>query len=596
MAALSRSAWSGLSIPRGSTSAHRVIHVRATIRSHISAQRCYASSSRDVGPSTSAKAKAKRSERIAGIEGEWETIIGLEIHAQLKTGRKLFSPASTSYGEVPNTNVNLHDAAFPGTLPVLDLNAVRLSLKTALALRCDINPRSTFDRKHYFYHDIPASYQITQHYNPLARNGRLRISEGDNKSRRTFDVGIKQLQIEQDTAKSQTVGDNVLVDLNRAGTGLMEIVTEPDMRSAEEAGAFVKKLQGLLRRLGSADGDMEKGNLRVDVNVSVNRPGDPFGTRCEIKNINSVRFLQAAIESERKRHIKHYTTLPLTPLLQETRGLNELTLQTFSLRTKEEAMDYRYMPDSNLPAMAIDSQYLDILKSSLPEMPWEIVDRLTSTYGVTKRDVETLIGLDEYHALGVRYYEDVVQGDRAIAKRAMNWTVHELLGQLGKTKLNIPWTPTLVPASLMREIVCAIEDGTMTGTTGKAVLKHILSTSAAATAASTSTVASSSNGHLPKQTQTQKQIQTLETILDGLGLSTGPSSSSSSSNSDASSDPGAELQSFCSQAITNQPKAVDDYKQGNEKVIMRLVGEVMKISKGSADAKKARAVLEELLK
>ncbi|OCF40691.1 glutamyl-tRNA(Gln) amidotransferase subunit B, mitochondrial [Kwoniella heveanensis CBS 569] len=423
MTSLSKSAWSGLLSSQGSTS-YRTARVQAILRSPRLTVRCYVSGASPLGagPSSPSSVKGKAVESKEGTsDDEWETIIGLEIHAQLKTGWKLFSPASTSYGEVPNTNVNLHDAAFPGTLPVLDLNAVRLSIMTALALQCEINPRSTFDRKHYFYHDIPASYQITQHYNPLARQGRLRILEGDNKSRRTFDVGIKQLQIEQDTAKSQTVGDNVLVDLNRAGTGLMEIVTEPDMRSAEEAGAFVKKLQGLLRRVGSADGDMEKGNLRVDVNVSVNRPGEPFGTRCEIKNINSVRFLQAAIESERKRHIKHYTTSPSTPLLQETRGLNELTLQTFSLRTKEEAMDYRYMPDSNLPAMAIDHQYLGKLLDNLPEMPWETVDRLTSRYGVTKRDVETLIGLDEYHAQGVRYYEDVVRGDQAIAKRAMNW-------------------------------------------------------------------------------------------------------------------------------------------------------------------------------
>ncbi|WVR09360.1 glutamyl-tRNA(Gln) amidotransferase subunit B, mitochondrial [Kwoniella sp. DSM 27419] len=484
-------------------------------------------------------------------QGEgWDTIIGLEIHAQLKTGRKLFSAASTSYGDVPNTNVDLHDAAFPGTLPVM-----RLSILTALALGCRINPRSTFDRKHYFYHDIPASYQITQHYNALARNGKMRISEGDNGSRRTFDVGIQQLQIEQDTAKSQTVGENTLVDLNRAGTGLMEIVTDPDMRSAEEAGAFVRKLQGLLRRVGSADGDMEKGNLRVDVNVSVHRPGTPFGTRCEIKNINSVRFLQAAIESERRRHIAHYTSAPDVPIKQETRGLNELTLETFSLRSKEEATDYRYMPDCNLPAVVIDPAYLARLEHTLPEMPWRAVERLTATLGVTKRDVETLIGLDEYHAEGLAYFEEVVRGDKAIAKRAMNWIVHELVGQLGK--LNTPWTPALVPAALMRELVLAVENGQVTGTNGKAILKHLLSAGPTGT-------------------------PTLTGVLDTLGLGTAATP--------------LDLTTLAQQAITNQPKSVADYKKGNEKVIMRLVGEVMKLSLGQADARKAKEVLRALLK
>ncbi|KAK8854557.1 glutamyl-tRNA(Gln) amidotransferase subunit B, mitochondrial [Kwoniella newhampshirensis] len=510
------------------------------------------------------KGKGKATTTAAAEDGEWETVIGLEIHAQLKTGRKLFSPASTSYGDVPNTNVNLHDAAFPGTLPQLDLNAVRLSLMTALALNCTINPRSTFDRKHYFYHDIPASYQITQHYNPLARNGRIQIDKGDNGSSRIFEVGIHQLQIEQDTAKSQTVGSSVLVDLNRAGTGLMEIVTEPDIRSAEEAGAFVKKLQGLLRRVGSADGDMEKGNLRVDVNVSVHKRGSPFGTRCEIKNINSVRFLQAAIESERRRHIEHYLNTD-TPLAQETRGLNELTLQTFPLRSKEEATDYRYMPDSNLPAMVIDPAYLTKLRDQLPEMPWQSVERLMTEYGVTKRDVETLLGLDEYEARGVKYFEDVVGGNRSVAKRAMNWIVHETLGQLGK--LNKSWSPTIIPPALMRELVASIENGAITGTTGKSIVKHLLS--------------------LPSSVDPTTELDSVLSRL-GIHISLDPS---------ASDDDGGEgLSEMCLKAMGNQPKAVIDYKKGNEKVVMRLVGEVMKISGGRADARKAKTVLEELLK
>ncbi|KAL0247409.1 glutamyl-tRNA(Gln) amidotransferase subunit B, mitochondrial [Cryptococcus tetragattii IND107] len=492
-----------------------------------------------------------------GDEG-YQTVIGLEIHAQIKTGRKLFSKASTSYGHVPNTNVDVHDAAFPGTLPVLDLNAIRLSIMTALALNCHINPRSTFDRKHYFYHDIPASYQITQHYNPLARNGHLEIRAGDNGSNRTFDIGIKQLQVEQDTAKSQTVGDAVLVDLNRAGTGLMEIVTEPDMRSPEEAGAFVKKLQGLLRRVGSADGDMEKGNLRVDVNVSVHKPGMPFGKRCEIKNVNSVRFLQAAIESERRRHIAHYSTSPSEPLVQETRGFNELTLQTYSLRSKEEAADYRYMPDHNLPAIVIDDEYLDTLRKKLPEMPWQSVERLLEAYGVTKRDAETLLGLDEYGAQGMTYFEEVVKQDKKIAKKAINWIAHELLGQLGKA--NRPWTTTIIPAPLMRELVVAVENREITGTTGKAIIKHLVS--------------------LPESASFPSSFADL---LAKLGLTPSPASVE-------------DVTETCKKAINNQPKAVADFKKGNEKVVMRLVGEVMKLSGGKADAMKAKGILLDLLK
>ncbi|WWC90442.1 aspartyl/glutamyl-tRNA(Asn/Gln) amidotransferase, B subunit [Kwoniella dendrophila CBS 6074] len=547
---------------------------RPILIGYSSSSKITISAFRNFSGSTIKRYSSKGKGKSKAIDGEddWETIIGLEIHAQLKTGRKLFSPASTSYGETPNTNVNLHDAAFPGTLPVLDLHAVRLSLITALALQCQINSRSTFDRKHYFYHDIPASYQITQHYNPLARHGKIQIFEGDNKVERTFDVGIHQLQIEQDTAKSQNVGDNTLVDLNRAGTGLMEIVTEPDMRSAEEAGAFVRKLQGLLRRLGSGDGDMEKGNLRVDVNVSVRRFGAPFGTRCEIKNINSVRFLQAAIESERRRHIKHYLESPSIPIKQETRGLNELTLETFPLRSKEEAMDYRYMPDSNLPAIVIDQGYLQKLTHELPEMPWDVVKRLTNTYSVQKRDVETLIGLDEYHARGIRYYEDVVAGDKKIAKKAMNWIVHELLGQIGKTSLS--WSPDIIPSGLMREMIILVEEGKITGTTGKSIIKHILSTT---TSSST------------KNNQEEMQIEDILSML-GIEITEGKHSSSSSSEDDTI------IKELCEKAIRNQPKSVSDYKKGNEKVIMRLIGEVMKLSKGTANATKVKEELIELLK
>ncbi|WVN86283.1 aspartyl/glutamyl-tRNA(Asn/Gln) amidotransferase, B subunit [Cryptococcus depauperatus CBS 7841] len=446
------------------------------------------------------------------VDDGWQTVVGLEIHAQIKCSRKLFSRALTSYGHEPNTHVNVHDAAFPGTLPVLNFDAIRLSVMTALALNCQINPRSTFDRKHYFYHDIPSSYQITQHYNPLARNGYLDILPSP-----------KRLE------------------------------TWPDMRSPEEAGAFVKKLQSLLRRIGSADGDMEKGNLRVDANVSVHKTGLPWGTRCEIKNINSVRFLQAAIDSERRRHILHYSTKLDEPLLQETRGFNELTLSTYSLRSKEEAIDYRYMPDSNLPALLIDPDYLSSLQNALPEMPWQSVNRLTQEYGVTKRDAETLLGLDEYGAKGIIYFEQVVGENKKMSKKAINWIVHEFLGQLGKS--NRRWSESIIPASLMRELVLAVEGRKITGTIGKSVVKYLVS--------------------LPV---TAQSATTLASILSDLRLS--PSLADT-----------LDLTDLCARAISNNPKAVTDFKNGNEKVVMRLVGEVMKLSQGMADALKAKGVL-----
>ncbi|TXT09206.1 hypothetical protein VHUM_02680 [Vanrija humicola] len=495
---------------------------------------------------------ARSASTAAAADDGWELVVGLEIHAQLRTGRKLFSPASLRYDDAPNTHVELLDAAFPGTLPVIDPEAVRLSLLTAFALGCEINSRSTFDRKHYFYHDIPASYQITQHYNPIARAGSVSFEQGEGGVTRDFDVGIVQLQIEQDTAKSQTIGGDVLVDLNRAGTGLMEVVTQPDMRSAEEAGAFVRKFQSLLRRVGSGDGDMEKGNLRVDANVSVRRPGEPFRTRCEIKNVNSVRFLQQAVEAERARHIEHYETHPDTPLRQETRGLNELTGKTYALRSKEEAEDYRYMPDSNLPAIAVKGEYLDSLRESLPEMPWVTVKRLTAAYGLDSRDVETLIGLDEYTGAGIAYFETVVGNDAALGRKASNWIAHELIGQL--TKAGKTWTHDAVPAALLREIIVAVEDGKITGSTGRNILKHVLSTGSTGS---------------------------LDELLTALGIT--PSSAD-------------DLRALCDTVIAKLPKEADKVRKGNDKVVMRLVGEVMKVSKGTANAKAARELLLDILR
>ncbi|RXK42267.1 aspartyl/glutamyl-tRNA(Asn/Gln) amidotransferase, B subunit [Tremella mesenterica] len=483
-------------------------------------------------------------------EDGWQTVIGLEIHAQLKTGRKLFSNAKISHHDPPNTHVEPFDRAYPGSLPVLDPEAIRLSILTALSLGCTINPRSTFDRKHYFYHDIPASYQITQHYNPLARGGRIRLDEMDGLEH-PIEVNIEQLQVEQDTAKSQLIAGRRTIDLNRAGVGLMEIVTAPDMRSPNQAGAFVRKLQSLLRRVGSGDGDMENGNLRVDANISVNRIGQPFGTRCEIKNLNSVRFLQQALVSERRRQIEHYTTSS-QPLQQETRGLDETTGETYSLRSKEDAEDYRYMPDSNLPAMIIPPSYIQQLQSTLPEMPWQTISRLTSTYNISSRDIATLINLDDQHFSVVRYWEDVVSGDKTLGKKSMNWVAHELLGQLKRVGLD--WNIDRISPKLMREVILAVEDGSITGTTAKTIIRHCITSSSPQTS--------------------------LNDILEYLGMTSLPEEN---------------LRELCQEAIRRLPKESELIKKGNTKIISRLIGEVMKISSGRADAKLAREVLVDLL-
>ncbi|TFY74677.1 hypothetical protein EWM64_g9335 [Hericium alpestre] len=282
----------------------------------------------------------------------WQVVIGLEVHAQIKSHAKLFSGAWTSdLGEPSNIHVTPFDAAFPGTLPRLNAKCVDLALRAALALSSDIQCRSSFDRKHYFYSDLPAGYQITQRYAPLARSGQLHLPQTD------ISVRIEQIQLEQDTAKStfEPRRRQSAIDLNRAGTGLMEIVSMPDMRTPEEAGEYVRTLQALLRSVGASDGNMEQGSLRCDVNVSVNRPGDAFGTRCEIKNLNSVRFMIVALTCEIHRHIALLDAGQ--PVAQETRGFNETSGLTFKLRSKEDAPDYRYMPDPNLPPLLLRRPY-----------------------------------------------------------------------------------------------------------------------------------------------------------------------------------------------------------------------------------------------
>ena len=306
------------------------------------------------------------SKLIKGATGEWEVVIGLEVHAQVNSRAKLFSGASTEFGGAPNAHVSLVDAAMPGMLPVINRECVAQAVRTGLALKAKINRRSIFDRKNYFYPDLPQGYQISQYKSPIVGEGEIQV---DLTPEHSIRVGVERLHLEQDAGKSLHDQSPTMsfVDLNRSGVALMEIVSKPDLRSAEEARAYVGKLRSVLRYVGSSDGDMEKGNLRADVNVSVRRPGEPLGTRCEIKNVNSIRFIGQAIEVEARRQIAVIEDGGV--IGQETRLFDPVRGETRSMRSKEEAHDYRYFPDPDLLPLEIDQAWIDALAADLPELP-----------------------------------------------------------------------------------------------------------------------------------------------------------------------------------------------------------------------------------
>ncbi len=327
-------------------------------------------------------AKTKTSKLIPGATGDWEVIIGLEVHAQVASRSKLFSGSSTAFGGEPNSHVSLVDAAMPGMLPVINAECVAQAVRTGLGLKADIKLRSIFDRKNYFYPDLPQGYQISQYKHPVVGEGQIEIDvDGETKT-----VGIERLHLEQDAGKSihDQHPDYSYVDLNRSGVALMEIVSKPDMRSAKEAQAYVTKLRTILRYLGTSDGDMEKGNLRADVNVSVRKPGEALGTRCEIKNVNSIRFIGQAIEVEARRQIDIIEDGG--KIDQETRLFDPGKGETRSMRSKEEAHDYRYFPDPDLLPLELEQAWVDDLAKHLPELPDEKRARFISDYGLSPYD------------------------------------------------------------------------------------------------------------------------------------------------------------------------------------------------------------------
>ena len=398
---------------------------------------------------------------ISGATGDWEIIIGMEIHAQVTSNSKLFSGASTNFGSEPNANVSLVDAAMPGMLPVINEECVKQAIRTGIGLKAEINHRSVFDRKNYFYPDLPQGYQISQYKQPIVGEGVVTVSVGPDRQGNFEDieVGIERLHLEQDAGKSLHDQHPTMsyVDLNRSGVALMEIVSKPDLRSSDEAKAFVTKLRTILRYLGTCDGNMEEGSLRADVNVSVRKPGEPFGTRCEIKNVNSIRFIGQAIEYEARRQIAILEDGG--SIDQETRLFDPNKGETRSMRSKEEAHDYRYFPDPDLLPLEFDQAYVDALAEGLPELPDDKKARLISSLGLSAYDASVLVS-DKAIA---DYFEKVAEGRDG--KMAANWVINDLLGALNKAGKDIEESP-LSPDQL-GAIIELIKEGTISGKIAK---------------------------------------------------------------------------------------------------------------------------------
>ncbi|KAF9185240.1 hypothetical protein BGZ51_002764 [Haplosporangium sp. Z 767] len=467
------------------------------------------------------------------IKGRWEPIIGLEIHAQIKSKTKLFSDAYTSFNAPTNLNVNLIDAAYPGTLPQLSQECVDLAVKTSLALEAHVYPISSFDRKHYFYPDLPQGYQITQHYEPLARNGRIVLSSLDGLDY-ALTVGIEQLQLEQDTGKSihDIYPGLTLLDLNRAGTGLMEIVTKPDMRSSKEAGILVKKLQALLRAVNSSDGNMDEGSMRCDVNVSVHEVGKPYGERCELKNLNSIKSVVDAIDAEIERQIDAYeSNITVT---QETRGFDASTGKTFRIRSKESAPDYRYMPEPDLPRLVLSQETILELKKSLPELPDVRRERIMKTYGLGMIETRTLMGEEGM----VEYFEDVMSSGRQ-AKSVISWTIHELLGRFNSR--GIEFSPNVISVSQLGSLIDCVDQGLISANVGKNVLNLMID-------------GDSRDANAIVEEKGWKQI-----------------------------DNESELEKMCDDMLAKYPDKVKVVQNGNIGVLGFFIGQIMKQSRGRAN-------------
>ena len=463
------------------------------------------------------------------IEG-WNLVIGIEIHAQVNSKSKLFSSSPTDFGSKPNSQVSLIDAAMPGMLPVINKFCIEQAVKSGIGLNAKINKKSIFDRKNYFYQDLPQGYQISQYKDPIVGEGFVEI-ETENGQKK---IGVERLHLEQDAGKSLHDQDPnfTFVDLNRSGIALMEIVSKPDMSSPEEAVEYVRKVRSILRYLGTCDGNMEQGSLRADVNVSVNKPGNKLGTRCEIKNLNSFKFIHAAIVYEAKRQIKLIEQGE--SVNQETRLFNTQSGETRSMRSKEDAHDYRYFPDPDLLPLTLDDDWIKGLQDSIPELPDQIKERFINEYSLSSYDANIIVS-DKATS---EYFEDVVKNRNP--KLVTTWVTGELFSILNKKNLIIEDSP--ITSKQLGELVDNIENGKISNRQAKEVLEEMCE---------------SGKGALE--------------IIDEKGLS---------QISDEN-----EIESLVDNVLNSNPENVKKYKNGKDKLFGFFVGEAMKLSKGKANPK-----------
>jgi aspartyl-tRNA(Asn)/glutamyl-tRNA(Gln) amidotransferase subunit B len=483
---------------------------------------------------------AAQSKLIKGSTGDWEVVIGMEVHAQVTSKSKLFSGASTEFGGAPNSHVSLVDAAMPGMLPVINEECVCQAIRTGLGLKAKINLKSVFDRKNYFYPDLPQGYQISQYKQPIVGEGEVIV---DVDGGETVTVGIERLHLEQDAGKSlhDQHPNMSAIDLNRSGVALMEIVSKPDLRSADQAKAFLSKLRSILRYLGTCDGDMEKGSLRADVNVSVRKPGGPLGTRCEIKNMNSIRFIGEAIEHEARRQIEIIEDGGT--IEQQTRLFDPGKGETRPMRSKEEAHDYRYFPDPDLLPLEVTPAFVDELKGRLPELPDAKKARFVREFSLSAYDAGVLVAERET----AEFFEAVAKGRDA--KAAANWVINELFGRLNKEGKDIAASP--VGAAQLGAILDLIADGTISGKIAKDLFEIVWS-----------------EGGDPR------------TIVERRGMK-------------QVTDLGA-IETAVDEIIAKNPDKVTDAKT-NPKAIGWFVGQVMKASDGKASPQAVNDILKKKL-
>ena len=478
---------------------------------------------------------------ITRNNNKYEVIIGLEVHAQVLSVSKLFSTSSTKFGSEPNTQVSLVDAAFPGMLPVINEHCIKQAIKTGIGLKAKINKRSIFDRKNYFYADLPQGYQISQYKNPIVGEGKVILDMPNGEK----NIGIERLHLEQDAGKSIHDLDpqNTLVDLNRSGVALMEIVSKPDLRSLEEVNAYIKKLRSIMRYLGTCDGNMQEGSLRADVNVSVRKKGDQkLGTRCEIKNVNSIKFMQMAIDYEANRQVD--VIEEGGSIDQETRLFDTKKNETRSMRSKEDAHDYRYFPDPDLLPLELEDKFIEQIKKDIPELPDEKKKRFIEKFKLTPYEANILVSDIEIS----KYFEEVSKNSDV--KLATNWITGELFALLNERNIEITESP--ISSENLSKLINLIKDGTISGKIAKSVFEIM------------------SNGDKDPSI-----------IIEEKGLK-------------QQSDP-KELENIIDKVISDNPQNVNAYKAGKDKLFGFFVGQVMKNTGGKANPKLVNEILKKKL-